>query len=163
MAQANPITPPSKSRKVSKIYPALPNIKDERREIITANSTYSISEHSSLVAGDTLSDWRRKSATARPARYHNNLLGNRRERRRRSRLNVHLYRQGKALGTTRILDMNSKGIGVERGKLDLHKGEVVEIDLPENAIPDGMKLHARCLVIHAGEQCGLMILGLKGR
>ena len=79
--------------------------------------------------------------------------------RRASRLNVQLYKQGEAVGTVCTFDMNSQGIGVECGKLDLHEGEIVEIDLPENGIPAGMESHVRCLVIHAGKtRCGLMLL-----
>lgn len=79
--------------------------------------------------------------------------------RRASRLNVQLYKQGEVVGTVYILDMNSQGIGVECGKLDLREGEIVEIDLPENGIPPGMESRVRCLVIHAGKaRCGLMLL-----
>ena len=79
--------------------------------------------------------------------------------RRASRLNVQLYKQGKAIGTAYTLDLNSQGIAVECAELDLHEGEIVEIDLPEEDIPKGMEAHARCLVIHAGKmRCGLMFL-----
>ncbi len=79
--------------------------------------------------------------------------------RRASRMNVQLYKQGEAVGTVCTFDMNSQGIGVECGKLDLHEGEIVEIDLPENGIPAGMESHVRCLVIHTGKtRCGLMLL-----
>ena len=77
--------------------------------------------------------------------------------RRTSRLEVRLYRQGEVVGTTCTLDMNTQGIGVERRKLNLHEGEIIEIDLPENDISKGMEPHARRLVIHTGEvRCGLM-------
>lgn len=79
--------------------------------------------------------------------------------RRSSILNVRLYKQGKSAGTTCSLNMNSQGIGVDCGDLDLHEGEIVEIDLPENSIPEGMNPHVRCLVIYAGEtRCGMMFL-----
>ncbi len=79
--------------------------------------------------------------------------------RRASRLNVQLYKQGGVIGTVYIFDMNSQGIGVEPGKLDLHEGEVVEIDFPENSVSAGVGPHVRCLVIHAGKtRCGLMLL-----
>ncbi len=72
---------------------------------------------------------------------------------------MRLSRQGETVGTVCTLDMNSQGVGVECGRLDLHEGEIVEIDLPENDIPLGMQAHARCLVIHAGKaRCGLMFL-----
>ncbi|VAW86018.1 hypothetical protein MNBD_GAMMA18-447 [hydrothermal vent metagenome] len=83
--------------------------------------------------------------------------------RRASRLRVRLYKQGEAIGTSCAIDMNSQGIGVECGGLDFHEGEIVEIDLSENAIPEGMESSVRCLVIHAGKaRCGLMFLDVAG-
>jgi len=160
MAKANLNTFPSTIRKISESYRTSPEVKDEKQEGTIPSSADGITTQSHFIAGDTLSDWRRKSATTRPSRYP---LEHRRERRRTSRLNVCLHRQGKTLGTTRTYDVNSRGISVECGKLDLHKGEVVEIDLPENAVPDGMRPHVCCLVIHTGEQCGLMLLDPEDR
>ncbi len=160
MAKTNLVTLPPTIRKVSKFYQAFPKIKDKKQESTSSNSAGRIPEHSHLVAGDTLNDWRRRSATTRPSRYPSE---HRRDRRRASKLNVRLHRQGKTLGTTRAFDVNARGIGVECGKLNLHEGEVVEIDLPENAVPDGMGPHACCLVIHTGKQCGLMFLDLEDR
>ncbi len=79
--------------------------------------------------------------------------------RQASKLDVRLYKQGETIGVACTFDMNSQGIGVECGKLDLHEGEIVDIDLPENGIPEGMEPHVRCLVIHAEKaRCGLMLL-----
>ena len=78
-----------------------------------------------------------------------------------SNLEVRLYRQGEAVGTVFSLDMSSQGIGIECQMLDLHKGEVVEIDLSESNTPKGMQSHARCFVIYAGKvRCGLMFLDM---
>ena len=160
MAKATLETLPPVIRKTSTPYRIYPEANSERQGGAASSYSIGITKQSHVVAEDTLSDWRRKSATTRPARYPSE---HRRERRRTSRLNVRLHRQGKALGTTRICDVNSRGIGVECGKLDLHAGEVVEIDLPENALPDGMDSHACCLVVHTGKQCGLMLLDLEER
>ncbi|HHH47624.1 MAG TPA: hypothetical protein ENK51_01860 [Gammaproteobacteria bacterium] len=160
MAKANPETPPLVIRKALMPYRIYPEANREKQGSVPPGYSVGITKKNHLVAEDTLSDWRRKSATTRPARYPSE---HRRERRRTANLNVRLHRQGKALGTTRICDVNSRGIGVECGKLDLHAGEVVEIDLPENALPDGLDSHACCLVIHTGKQCGLMLLDLEGR
>ena len=160
MAKANLNTFPSTVRKISESYRTSPEVKDEKQEGTIPCSTDDITTQSHLIAGDTLSDWRRKSTIITPPNYPSE---HRRDQRQASRLNIQVYRQGKTLGTTRTYDVNSRGISVECGKLDLHKGEVVEIDLPENAVPDGMRPHVCCLVIHTGEQCGLMLLDPEDR
>ena len=134
--------------------------KENKQASTPCQSVTGMTEHSHLVAEDTLSDWRRKSAITTPPDYPSE---HRRDQRQASRLNVHVYRHGKKLGATRSCDINAKGLGVECGKLNLHEGEVVEIDLPENSVPDGIASHACCLVIHTGEQCGLMLLDLEDR
>lgn len=160
MAKANLDTLPPVIRKTSAPYRTSPEVNGEKQEDTIPSYADDITTQSHFIAEDTLSDWRRKSATTRPDHYPSE---HRRERRRTSRLNVHLHRQGKTLGTTHTCDINTRGIGVECGKLDLHEGEVVEIDLPENAVPDGMLPHACCLVIHTGKKCGLMFLDLENR
>jgi len=160
MAKTNLATLPTTIRKVSKFYQAFPKIKDKKQKNTPYHSANGMTGNSHLIAGDTLSDWRRKSATTTPPNYPSE---HRRDRRRASRLNVHVYRHGKTLGTTRTCDINARGLGVECAKLNLHEGEVVEIDLPEYAVPDGIASHACCLVVHTGEQCGLMFLDLKDR
>ena len=160
MAKANLDTLPPVIRKISNSYRTSPEINSERQRGTIPSYVEGITRQSHFVAADTLSDWRRKSSTTRPSRYPSE---HRRERRRTSRLNVRLHRRGKILGTTRTCDINTRGIGVECGKLDLHEGEVVEIDLPENTLPDGMDSHACCLVVHTGKQCGLMLLDLENR
>ncbi len=73
--------------------------------------------------------------------------------------NVQLYKQGKAVGTACTFDINSEGIGVECGDLELHEGEIIEIDLTGCSVPEGIDHHVRCLVIHTEKNhCGLMFL-----
>lgn len=61
-------------------------------------------------------------------------------------------KKGKHLGCAQAVDMSLEGIGLAC-TLGLKKGEVVEIDLPE----EGRYGYARYLVVHAGHgRCGLM-------
>ncbi len=158
MARANPDIYPPPIRKIAGPYQAFPEIEDIKRRDTNTTSANNTAEHPRLVASDTLSDWRRKSATTCPSCYPSE---HRRDRRRTARQDVRLHRRGKNLGTTRTCDVNARGIGVECGKLNLHEGDVVEVDLPANTAPPGMGLRACCLVVHTGKQCGLMFLDMK--
>jgi len=81
------------------------------------------------------------------------------QKRNSSNLDVAVYKKGKHLGCAQAVDMSLEGIGLAC-TLDLKKGEVVEIELPE----EGRYGYARYLVVHAGHgRCGLMFISLSER
>jgi len=155
MAKTTPYASPSRPHRTSKHSQALMQSSGKYQKTETSSPTNHSAENSRHVAAETLSDWHRKSLAATPSHYQSE---HRRERRQQSKLEVRLKKQGKPLGETRTFDLNSRGIGVECNELALHIGEVVEVDLPENGIPEDMDSHAYCLVVYAGEHCGLMYL-----
>ncbi|GEM_PF-4136997 len=68
---------------------------------------------------------------------------------------VRIYDNTGVLGRALAVDINLNGLGLECS-LDLHEGQVVEIELPEG------DFHMRCLVVHSGgNRCGLMFLSIS--
>ncbi len=155
MAKTTPYASHEISRKAPGYYQALAQTNTKNQKAAPPMSSDHKPRQSAPAATDTLSDWRRKSLAATPSQYPSE---HRREKRRQEKLEVRLQKQGKTLGATRTFDLNSRGMGVDCNELELHTGEVVEIDLPESDIPEDMESHAFCLVVYAGEHCGLMYL-----
>ena len=78
--------------------------------------------------------------------------------RRSLRLEVELVRQECVIGKTCAIDASLDGIRLETRDIDLHTGQMVEVNLLSQKQPTGDPYHAHALVIYTNpDYIGLML------
>lgn len=72
-------------------------------------------------------------------------------------LTVMLVRHGHVLASTKAVDMSSGGVAIEPPKIQLAKGQILDVNLTKTGHPRGANYYVRAMVIYTdSRKVGLM-------